>query len=140
MGIIIPMSRWNNKNIDPGSVTYGIPAEEIARICKVGIRTARRWKSGESEMPKTAEMVLAADLGMLDRAWRGWTIRKGLLISPEGWEASPGHVRSLQMMGMTLGTYRRENAALKSAVKELQAEWDAFEEQPSPANWEIAIK
>lgn len=134
------MSRWNNKNINADSVTYGIPAEEIARICKVGIRTARRWKSGESEMPETAQMILAGDLGCLDREWRGWTIRNGVLTSPEGWQATPGHVRSLQMMGMTLGTYRRENAALKAAVKELEAEWDAFEEQPSPANWEIAIK
>jgi uncharacterized protein DUF3653 len=134
------MSRWHNKNINPQSVTYGIPAEEIARICQVGIRTARRWKSGESAMPKTAEMLLAGDLGMLDREWRGWKIRKGQLISPEGWMATPGHVRSLQMMGATLGSYRRENASLKAAVKELEAEWDAFEEQPTPSNWEVAIK
>lgn len=134
------MSRWRNKNINADSVTYGIQAEEIARICKVGIRTARRWKSGESEMPKTAEMLLAGDLGMLDPAWRGWTIRKGQLTSPEGWQATPGHVRAIKMMDRTLGVYRRENQSLKSAVSHLESQWDKFEEQPTPENWSIAIK
>ncbi len=134
------MSRWNNKNINPESVTYGIAAEEIARICKVGIRTARRWKSGESQIPKTAEMILAGDLGCLDPEWRGWTFRKGKLTSPEGWMATPGHVRSLQMMGATLAAYRGENQSLKSAVSHLESERDKFEEQPLPGSWEIAIK
>lgn len=124
----------------PNDVHYGIPANEIARICGVDLATARRWKRGASRPPKSAEMLLLGDLGMLDPAWRGWTICKGQLVSPEGWKATPGHVRSLQMMGATLGTYRRENAALKSAVSYLESERDKFEDQPSPEAWPIALK
>ena len=47
---------------------YGIPAEAIALLCKVNVRTARRWKSGERRMPKTARMILVGDLGCFDPA------------------------------------------------------------------------
>lgn len=40
---------------------YGIPEEEIARICGVHVRTARRWKQGIRKPPATALMILARD-------------------------------------------------------------------------------
>jgi hypothetical protein len=54
---------------------YGIPAETIALACKVSVRTAKRWKQGKTQMPETARMILAGDLGCFDPAWRGWAIR-----------------------------------------------------------------
>jgi hypothetical protein len=76
---------------------YGITIEEIACLCKVDLRTARRWKSGESRMPETARMILAGDLGCFDPAWRGWMLRDGKLISPEGREATAGDVLSIPL-------------------------------------------
>lgn len=75
---------------------------------------------------------------MLDPAWAGWHIAKGLLWSPEGWDATPGHVRAMKMMNRTLAVYRRENEELKAAVRHLEAERDKFEDQPLPTQWEIA--
>lgn len=100
---------------------YGIPAETIALLCKVNVRTARRWKKGERKMPKTARMILAGDLGAFDSAWRGWTLRDGKLISPERWEVSLGDVLSISLMRAQVSAYQ---------AKERQ--FQAIEEQPLP--------
>jgi hypothetical protein len=100
---------------------YGIPAETIALLCKVHIRTARRWKNGERRMPETARMILANDLGCFDPAWTGWAMRDGKLISPEGWEVSPGDVLSIALLRAQVSAYQ---------AKERQIQ--AIEEQPLP--------
>lgn len=125
----------------PPAILCGMHIKDIARICGVSLKTAQRWKAGQTVPPKTALMLLSGDLGILDPAWSGWIIRKGLLISPEGWEAEPGHVRAMKMMNATLGVYRRENESLKAAVRHLEAQAQAvgFEDQPLPQNWEIAV-
>jgi hypothetical protein len=100
---------------------YGIPAETIALLCKVCVTTARRWKRGKRRMPETARMILAGDLGCFDPAWRGWAFRDGKLISPDGWETSPGDILSLQLMRAQISAYQ---------AKERQIQ--ALEEQPLP--------
>ena len=100
---------------------YGIPAETIALICKVHIRTAARWKSGKTQIPETARMILAGDLGCFDPAWRGWAFREGKLISPEGWESAPGDVLSIPLMRAQISAYQ---------AKERQVL--AMDEQPLP--------
>jgi len=124
----------------PDDILYGLNVNEIARICKVDITTARRWKRRAKRPPETALMILSGDLGHLDPAWEGWTVRNGFLISPEGWEAAPGHVRAMKMMQATLGTYRRENQALKSEIRQFLKERDELEDQPAPDAWEYAVK
>jgi hypothetical protein len=119
---------------------FGIPVNEIARICHVDLVTARRWKRGATCPPKTALMLLSGDLACIHPAWAGWTIKRGLLCSPEGWEATPGHVRGLQMINATLAAYRSENASLKAAVRHLEAQASGFENQPEPGSWTIAIE
>jgi len=101
---------------------YGIPAEEIARICGVSLTTAKRWKRSKTSMPKTSAMILNRDLGCFDPAWRGWTLRQGKLISPEGWEAMPGDVLSLPLLRAQVSAYQAE-----------QRRVHAMEEQPKPA-------
>lgn len=103
--------------------SYGIPAEEIARVCGVDVRTARRWKRGETRMPKTSAMILRGDLGCFDPAWQGWKLRDGKLISPEGWETLPGDVLSLPLLRAQVAAYQ---------AKERQTR--AMENQPLPAD------
>lgn len=100
---------------------YGIPAETIASLCKVCVTTARRWKRGTRRMPETARMILAGDLGAFDPAWQGWAFRDGKLISPDGWEASPGDVMSISLM-------RAQFSAYQAKERQIQA----LEEQPLP--------
>ena len=100
---------------------YGISAEEIARRCRVNVATARRWKRGASQMPETAAMILADDLGVFDAAFTGWRIRDGQLISPEGWAASPRDVLSIPLLRAQVAAYQSEQRRVNS-----------IEEQPAP--------
>lgn len=100
---------------------FGIPAEIVAAVCKVHIRTAARWKSGKTQMPETARMMIAGDLGCFDTAWRSWILRDGKLISPEGWEVDVGDVLSIPLMRAQISAYQ---------AKERQGQ--ALDEQPLP--------
>lgn len=124
------MARKKYRIPDQKSVTYGVSAEEIARICEISFRTACRWKSGTATMPATARMVLAADLGCLDPHWSGWLIRQGLLVSPEGWEIKMSDVLSVPILRQRLAAYVTELHRLQNAderAKDL--------EQPLPEVW-----
>jgi Phage protein len=104
---------------------YGIAAEEIARRCRVDVATARRWKRGARCPPRTAVMILLEDLGCFDPAWKGWRIRDGQLMSPEGWAVSPGDVLALPLMRAQIASYQLDQRLAK-------AELEALEEQPEP--------
>ena len=91
---------------------YGVPAETIAFLCKVSVTTARRWKKGRRRMPETARMILAADLGCFDPAFRGWSIRNGRLISPEGWTASAGDILTIPLMRAHISAHQEKERQL----------------------------
>jgi len=122
----------------PEDILYGINVNDIARICKVDVTTARRWKRGAKCPPQTALMILARDLGCLHPNWEGWTInRRGELCSPENWIATPGAVLAMQFTQSQLATYRSENRALKAALAAQDAQ--EYEEQPLPDQWEYGV-
>ena len=97
-------------------ILYGLSVSHIAKVCKVDLTTARRWKRGAKCPPQTALMVLSGDLGWLDPAWEGWRLVGGRIVSPEGWAATPGDVMMVQLAQMTLATYRDENARTSRAT------------------------
>ena len=70
-------------------------------------------------------MILLGDLGCLEPAWKGWRIRDGQLISPEGWAATPGEILALPLMRAQITSYQRDQRIAKAVV-------DALEEQPEP--------
>lgn len=104
---------------------YGIPINEIARICRVSVKTATRWKDGTTCPPKSAMMLLAGDLGCFDPSWAGWLIRHGKLISPESLAHSPGQILAIAFMELQIQGYRSELRQMKAALNSL-------EEQPLP--------
>lgn len=112
---------------------YGIPLKELARICHVTERTARRWKDGTRCPPQSALMLLRGDLACLDPAWAGWTVSRGKLISPEGWTATTGDVLALPLMRMQIHTYQREKQIAKEQL-------EALVEQPMPGDAPQQIK
>lgn len=107
---------------------YGIPINELARICHVSVKTAARWKSGATCPPKSARLLLAADLACLDPTWAGWCVRNGKLVSPEGWEITMRDVIGLPLR-------RQEMAAYKSELKRLKEKLLLTQEQPLPEVW-----
>lgn len=116
----------------PHSILYGISISEIARICRVSLKTAHRWKAGQY-VPGYCELaMLSGDLGYWDKAWEGWVLRDGCLISPEGISSTPGEVRGIPFMNSALAAYQSE-------FRRIREETDALEEQPGPADWEVQI-
>jgi Phage protein len=106
---------------------YGIPVKEIARLCKVSLKTASRWKDGQTVPPAAARMILAGDLGALCAEWSGWKFIKGKLISPEGWEFSVGDVLAIPFLHGQVRVYQGELRKMK--------EMSALQEQPAPGEW-----
>ena len=94
----------------PPPELYGITIKEIAAICKVSLKTADRWKRGQSVPPPTALMILSADLGSLSPDWRRWTVRGDVLVSPEGWEITMNQVLAAPLL-------RAQLIALQSEVR-----------------------
>lgn len=107
---------------------YAIPISEIARICRVSTKTARRWKDGSTCPPKSARLLLLGDLGCLDSRWDGWRVNKGVLFSPEGWEITVNDVLATPLM-------RQQLAAYKAELRQIQARIDRMAEQPLPTEW-----
>lgn len=107
---------------------YGIPISDLARICQVSLKTARRWKLGSTCPPKSALLLLLGDLGCLDDQWAGWRVRAGTLFSPEGWEITVSDVLATPLM-------RQQLAAYKSELRQIKENLEKLSEQPAPEVW-----
>jgi hypothetical protein len=103
---------------------YGVPVKELARICRVSLKTAARWKNGQTVPPQTSLMILRRDLGCFSEFWRGWTVNGEDLVSPEGWCVNRNDALIVPLMHSQI-------AALRAKVRELEAD-DGPEEQPKP--------
>ena len=85
------------------------PTAELVRLCGCSERTARRWKACGVMPAALAQWVglqQGGSLGPVDAHWGGWMLRRGALISPEGWEFRPGDVLSLPLLRMQLSAQR----------------------------------
>lgn len=112
----------------PSNPLYGINIKEIARICGVDLTTARRWKRGARCPPKSAILLIQADLGCFDPKWSGWRIRNGFLIAPNGWEIGYGEVLAIPILRQQLACYEVE-------LRRLQSEAVLMQEQPLPGDF-----
>lgn len=105
----------------------GIHISDIARICRVSLKTAGRWKDGTTCPPESALMILRRDLGIFDPAWTGWRITGDVLYSPEGWAVPRGDVLAVPLERRALEVARAE-------VRRMKADLCA-QEQPLPESW-----
>ena len=119
-------------------VLYGIPSKEIARICQVDLRTARRWKRGDASPPLSALMMLSRNLGHLDPKWEGWTIRGGEIISPDGRRISRDDALIVQLMHGQIAALRYDLAKARAELDTLKA--SQTDDQPLPSQWTGAVK
>lgn len=111
---------------------YGIPINEIARICHVSIKTATRWKNGTTCPPKSACLLLLGDLGCLDSEWAGWRVHRGALYSREGWEITVNDVLAVPLLRAQIEAYKTaERQILSMPAQPEIADWPewVFEKQ-----------
>ena len=123
--------------LDPKEVLFGLSVKYIAEACYVDLTTARRWKRGAICPPQSALMMLTGDLGFVDPAWRGWVLRRGCLISQEGWEMTMSDVLASRLHEAQLAAWRQEVRKLKAELAD--AELNRLEEQPRPEDWDLEI-
>lgn len=121
----------------PTTDLWGFPIKEIARICRVDITTARRWKKGAICPPAGALALLRGDLGFFDPLWSGWRLKDGDLLSPEGWQITRHDVLATPLMRTQIAVYQSENRALKARIEDLKVA--VIEEQPTPDSWDVQI-
>src|SRR5690348_7230483 len=117
--------------------------KQIAQFCGVSEKTAQRWQTGQIVPPTSALIVLRlhryGDLGVVDPAWAGWVIRRGILCSPENWMCTPGNIRALQLKGAQIAALEREVNELRVELETLQGSAPWLEEQPMPGQWEFKV-
>lgn len=107
-----------------GGALYGVSAEQIADLTRVNVRTARRWKADPAHIPapaaKLLSILLGGELGEIDRAWRGWRLVRGRLVSDrDGMDFGPAEVRAAPFLERALRAAQDRNRFA------LQADWVA---------------
>lgn len=112
----------------PSDPLYGFNIKEIARICRVDLTTARRWKRGACCPPESALLLIRADLGCFSAEWSGWRLNGQDLVSPEGWRIPRGQVMIVPLM-------RQQIAAYEVELRRLREEVVLIQEQPVPEAW-----
>jgi len=103
------------------SVFFGYSAELIADWCGVSVRTALRWKHGQSRPPPPALKLfeLHRDRRILGPEWDRWLVNSAVLVDPEGNATTQGQLRAYFQVYQLCHELMRGNEAA-------QAEFDAI--------------
>lgn len=87
-------------------VCAGLSQSQAASLCGVSVRQVKRWEKGQARVPLSAlrlvQLLGAGDLGQLSKAWAGWFLKRGQLVSPESVCFNPGEVRALPLLYASL--------------------------------------
>jgi hypothetical protein len=109
---IAPMRRESPESLS------GVSTARLAALGCVHVSTARRWKRTGKCPRAIAQLVRVCErgeLGEIDRAWAGWRIVHGNLYSPEGWEFTPGAVRTIPLLQAQVREHRRARGFIGQA-------------------------
>lgn len=92
-----------------GDTLYGLPVERLATLTGASLVTARRWKRTR-RLPPAVRLLLRilsdGDLGAIDRAWRGWWLRGGLLVGPDELAFEPAEVLAIPFVRAQVNAYQ----------------------------------
>lgn len=112
-----------------GNALAPIHDAHLVELTGVHPVTVRRWKK-LARLPRWLERLvrvcLQGELGEIDRAWSGWRVVRGELVSPEGLSYSPGAVRASTL-------WRARALELGALERRSRIAFDA-----NPANFEHA--
>lgn len=100
---------------------YGYPAEVIACWCLVPLAKARRLKSGQDEPNRQQRRLfeLHAREQLLTDAWRGWRVRGGSIIDPDGNATTENQLRCYALVYQWAADIARRDDALRAQYDNL---------------------
>jgi transcriptional regulator with XRE-family HTH domain len=109
-------------------------AATLAARAGVSAVTLRRWQR-TNRMPAWARILLAllgGELEAIDAAFTGWIIRRGELVSPDGWCFAPNEIRTIPLLYGQVNLWRGQALALEGRrpAPPLRARRSAFEVRP----------
>ncbi|MDV5168816.1 DUF3653 domain-containing protein [Photobacterium rosenbergii] len=73
----------------------GLSKERVAELCFKSVRTVTRWDSGHKIPPECRRLMKlysCRDLAAINDDWRGWQIKHGELVTPNGWTLTPDRI------------------------------------------------
>ena len=79
--------RWNDPEIFyVARRRAGLDVAQAAQMLNVTTKTLRNWENGSSSIPYAAFRLMRMFGGhsLVDKAWEGWSLSKGVLYSPVG--------------------------------------------------------
>jgi Phage protein len=97
---------------------YGVPIDVLCALTGAHLTTARRWKRTRRAprwLRLLIQLCIEGELGAIARHWDGWSIRGKHLVSPEGWEFTPGEVRSIPFMHSQVAAYQARQRCIAQA-------------------------
>jgi Phage protein len=95
------------------SIFYSFPARVIAAWCGVSPATAALWKQNKRKPSLQALRLftLHRDELILGEAWRGWRVRAGAIVDPEGNATSQAQLRAYWLIMQYAAELARRNPA-----------------------------
>lgn len=113
--------RWNDPEIFyVARHRAGLDIAQAAQMLNVTAKTLRNWENGSSSIPYAAFrlMRLFGGHSLVDKAWEGWSLSKGVLYSPVGRAFEPYHLTYLSnYLWMAQQWLKEREAARLSAIK-----------------------
>ncbi len=92
----------------------GLPAL-LAGRAGVSLVTLRRWER-TGRVPSWGRVLIAllrGELAAIDAAFSGWIIRRGELVSPDGWCFAPGEISTIPLLYGQVNLWRRQALELE---------------------------
>lgn len=102
-----------------------VNVETLAAMTGAHLTTARRWKR-LTVLPlwlaRFVRGIVEGHLCEISQEFAGWRIVRGQIVSPEGWEFSPGEIRALPFMRQQLAHYKAQ-ARLPAQADFIESNW-----------------
>lgn len=100
---------------------YGVPVEEVQRICGVSKSTAYSYKNGNRKPSKAiAKLMQLHNAGRVlePKFWpTGWRFHEGTVVDPEGNITTEAQLRGYGMLMQTIMHHVRQNEVLRAEVE-----------------------
>ena len=107
-------------------------AETLATLTGAHLTTALRWKRAKRIrrwLYVLVSVCVRGELESISKTWSGWSVRGPHLVSPEGWQFTPGEVRSIPFMKAQVRAYQdRQHFAQADWIAQRYVEGTCYED------------